>query len=282
MVDRLAESGAVQYAKEKHNDINGTSRIGGSGFIAGAYKDFMDWSSSNVGVVPNGLSARGGWYIDFYKKLSSYGYNMTAAGDYFSTPDSVANSITGNISFIVDVALTDWTPNVGNCLVAKDGVSGGTRSYQFAVRTDGKLQLAVSSNGSTLITAVSTVAPSFINGNRYHVAVERESATGKVRFYTGTNHMNMALLGDEVTATSGNIYDSTSRVEFGNLSSLAFELVGNIYDSEIYSGLAISDKTNAIMKVDFDPTDWTTGSTWVSEDTGETWTLNGNAKVFRT
>ena len=166
MVDRLAESGAIQYATQNHEVTANPSRIGGAGFIEGSFKEFMDWSSSNVGVVPNALSARGGWYLDFYKELSSYGYSMTSAGDFFSTPDSVASSITGNISFIVDVALTDWTPSVGNCLVAKDGVSAGTRSYQFAVRTDGKLQLAISSNGTTLITAVSSVAPSFINGNR--------------------------------------------------------------------------------------------------------------------
>lgn len=282
MVDRLAESGAVQYAKEKHNDINGTSRIGGSGFIAGAFKDFMAWSSSNVGVIPNALSARGHWYLAFYKEFSSYGYNMTSAGDYFSTPDSVANSITGNISMIVDVALTDWTPTVANCLIAKDGVSAGTRSYQFAVRTDGKLQIAFSTTGSNIITAVSTVAPDFVNGQRYHVAVERESVSGKVRFYTGVNHMNMTLLGTEVTATAGAIADTTAVVQFGNLSGLAYELSGKVFDSEIYSGLAVSDRTNAIMKVDFDPTDWVSGSTWVSEDTGETWTLNGNAKVFRT
>jgi hypothetical protein len=282
MVDRLAESGAVQFAKLEHEVNANPSRLGGSGFIEGSYKDFMDWSSSNVGVVPNGLSARGGWYIDFYKEFSSYGYNMTSAGDFFSTPDSVASSITGNISFIVDASLTDWTPSVGNCLVAKDGVSAGTRSYQFAVRTDGKLQLAFSLTGTTIITAVSTVAPSFIDGNRYHVAVERESATGKVRFYTGTNRLNLTLLGTEVTSTAGAIADTTAIVQFGNLSSLAFELSGKVFDSEIYSGLAVTAKSSAVLKVDFDPTDWVSGSTWVSPDTGETWTLNGNAKIFRT
>ena len=282
MVDRLAESGAVQYATLEHEVDAVPSRIGGAGFIEGSFKDFMDWSSSNVGVVPNALSARGGWYLSFYKELSSYGYNMTSAGDFFSTPDSVANSITGNISFIIDVSLNDWTPTVGNCLVAKDGVSAGTRSYQFAVRTDGKLQLAFSINGTAIITAVSTVAPSFIDGNRYHVAVERESTTGKVRFYTGTNRLNLTLLGTEVTSTSGAIADTSATVQFGNLSSLAYELSGKVFDSEIYSGLAVTDNINAILKVDFDPTDWTTGSTWVSADTGETWTLNGNAKVFRT
>jgi len=282
MADRLAEAGAVQYAEENSNTIINPSRIGGAGFIAGAYKDFMTWSSSNVGVAPNGLSARGHWYLAFYKEFSSYGGNMVAAGDYFSTPDSVANSITGDISIVVDAALDDWTPAVGNCLVAKDGVSAGTRSYQFAVRTDGKLQFSFSTAGTTLVTVVSTVAPSFANGNRYHVAVERESATGKVRFYTGTDHASLALLGTEVTAATGNIYDSTSRLEFGNLSGLAYELVGKIFDSELYSGLAISNPSTAVMKVDFDPTDWTSGSTWVAEETGETWTINGNAKVTKT
>ena len=282
MVDRLAEAGALQFATSEHEVTNNPSRIGAAGYIEGSFKEFMDWSSYNVGVVPSCLAARGHLYNAFYKELSSYGYNMTAAGDFFSTPDSTASSITGNISFIVDASLTDWTPTVGNCLVAKDGVIPTTRSYQFAVRTDGKLQLAFSVNGSAIITVVSTVATGFTDGNRYHIAVERESATGKVRFYTGTSRLNLVQLGDEVTSTSGTIADTTSVVQFGNLALLSYELTGRVYDSEIYSGLAVTANSSAILKVDFDPTDWTTGSTWVSEDTGEVWTLNGNTKVFRT
>ena len=279
---RLAESGSLQYGIENNNLTNGVARIGASGYIAGTYKDFMAWSSYNVGIEPSCLAARGHLYHAFYKELSSYGYNMTASGDFFSTPDSVASSITGNISMIVDVALTDWTPTVANCLIAKDGVTGGTRSYQVAVRTDGKLQFAHSTNGTAIITAVSTVAPSFIDGQRYHVAVERESVTGKVRFYTGTSHLEMTLLGTEVAGTAGAIFDSAAIVQFGNLAALTFELTGKIFDSEIYSGLQITDPTNALLKVDFDPTDWVSGTTWTSADTGEVWTINGNALVKRT
>ncbi len=279
---RLAESGSLQYAIENNNLTNGVARIGASGYIAGAYKDFMAWSSYNVGVEPSCLAARGHLYHGFYKELSSYGYNMTASGDFFSTPDSVASSITGDISMIVDVALDDWTPTVGNCLIAKDGVSAGTRSYQFAVRTDGKLQFAFSIDGTAIITAVSTVAPSFINGQRYHIAVERESATGKVRFYTGTNHLELTLLGTEVTSTTGAIADTTAIVQFGNLAALSFELSGKVFDSEIYSGLQITSPTTAVMKVDFDPTDWVSGTTWTGVDTGEVWTINGNALVRKT
>jgi hypothetical protein len=38
------------------------------------------------------------------------------AGNYASTPDSVANSITGDIDIRTKVALADWTPAVANVL----------------------------------------------------------------------------------------------------------------------------------------------------------------------
>jgi hypothetical protein len=210
----------------------------------------------------------------------SYGYNMSAAGDYFSTPDSAAASITGNITLIVEAALTDWTPSSINVLVAKDNATT-QRSYALTVQTNGTIRFNYSLNGSTLISITSSVAPSFIDGKKYHVAVERESSTGRVRFYTSTDGKTFTQLGTEQTGTSGSIYDSTSPVQFGNLSALSYALVGKIYDSEAYAGLYITDKPNAIMKYDFDPGDWVSGSTFTSKETGEVWTLNGSATIYK-
>lgn len=210
----------------------------------------------------------------------AYGYNMSAAGDYFSTPDSAASSITGDITLIVEAALTDWTPAAINVLVAKDNAST-QRSYAVTVQTTGIIRFNYSLNGSSLISINSSVAPSFTDGKKYHVAVERESSTGKVRFYTSTDGTNFTQLGTEQTGTAGAIFDSTSPVQFGNLSALSYALAGNIYDSEAYAGLYITNKPAAVMKYDFDPADWVSGTTFTSKETGEVWTLNGNALIYK-
>ena len=278
---RLAESGALQYAVENNNLVVDVSRLGASGYISGAYKDFMQWSSYNVGVEPACLSARGHLYHSFYKELSSYGYNCIAGGDFFSTPDSADASITGNITIVVDVALDDWTPTSTNALVAKDTLSAGTRSYLFNVTSTGALRFYFSINGTAAV-AVTSDALSFVDGTRQHVAVERESVTGKVRFYTSIDGQTWVMHGVEQTSTTGAIFDSPTIVQFGNVAASSLLLAGKVFDSEIYAGLKISDSANAVMKVDFDPTDWVSGATWTSADTGEVWTINGNALVNRT
>ena len=163
----------------------------------------------------------------------------------------------------------------------KDGVSAGTRAYQFAVRTDGKLQFAISLNGTAIVIAVSSIAPSFTDGKRYHIAVERVASTGVVKFFTSLDHVTWTQLGTDISTTAGNIYASTAQVEFGNLAALSFALLGKIYDSEGYAGLAITSPLTAVMKFDFDPYDWTSGTTFTSKDTGEVWTRNGNALIYK-
>ena len=210
----------------------------------------------------------------------AYGYNMTSAGDFFSTPDSAASSITGDITLIVEAALTDWTPSSVNVLVSKDGVTLN-RSYSLTVQTNGTIRFNYSLLGLTIISITSSVAPSFLDGKKYHIAVEREASTGKVRFYTSKDHLTWTQLGTEQTGTAGNIYDGTAQVEFGNLSALSYALVGKIYDSEAYAGLAISSPSTAVLKYNFAPTDWVSGSTFTSKETGEVWTLNGNATIYK-
>ena len=210
----------------------------------------------------------------------SYGYNMSTAGDYFSTPDSVANSITGDITLIVEAALTDWTPSVVNVLVSKDGVTVN-RSYSLTVQPNGAIRFNYSLLGLTFVSITSSVIPSFIDGKKYHVAVEREASTGKVRFYTSKDHITWSQLGIEQTGAVGNIYDGIAQVEFGNLASLSYALVGKIYDSEAYAGLAITIPASAVMKYDFDPSDWMSGTTFTSKETGEVWTINGNSLIYK-
>lgn len=211
---------------------------------------------------------------------TAYGYNMVASGDYFSTPNAVANQITGNLSLITEIALTSYTPAAVETLIAKDSVSAGGRSYALNVQTTGNPRLNYSLDGSTVISVTSSAALPFAANTRIHLGVEREASTGKVRFYTSTDgSVTWTQLGTEQTGASGNIYAGNAIVQFGNLSSLSYALNGKVYDSEAYAGLAITSPTTAVMKFDFDPGEWVSGTTWTSSETGEVWTINGNAKV---
>jgi hypothetical protein len=151
----------------------------------------------------------------------------------------------------------------------------------MTVQTNGTIRFNYSLNGTSIVSITSSVAPSFVDGKKYHVAVERESATGKVRFYTSKDHVTWTQLGTEQTGTAGAIANTTAQLEFGNLSTFSYALVGSIYDSEGYAGLAISSPSSAVMKFDFDPVDWVSGTTFTSRETGEVWTLNGNALIYK-
>lgn len=211
---------------------------------------------------------------------SKWAYNCTTTGDYFSTPSSTANRITGNLSLLAQVALDNWTPTTVQCLIVKDGVSAGTRSWAFNVQASGVLRLNISFNGTALFSYDSTVATGFTDRTVHYVGVQRESSTGIIKFYTSEDGRTFTQLGANVASTAGALYDATTQpVQFGNLSGLSFALDGKIYDSHVYSGLKFTGTSTLVM--DFDPSNWTTGTTFTGLETGEVWTLNGNAKIYQ-
>lgn len=211
---------------------------------------------------------------------SKYAYGCATNGDYFSTPSTTLNNVTGDLSLDVEVALDAWVPAAVQTLVAKDGVSPGTRQFAFNVQTSGVLRLNYSIDGTNIISSSSTVATGYAAGTRHHVTVQRQASTGIIKFYTSEDGINYTQLGTDVAGTAGTLFSTSTAIQFGNLSGLAFALDGKIYDSHIYKGLKYTTNTSA-MVADFDPSNWTTGTSWVSIDTGETWTINGNAKIYQ-
>lgn len=237
----------------------------------------------------NGVSAFSGVSkeegVSFFEGVSDhlaerYAFNFLSSGDYISTPSSAANSITGDITIIVEIAPNDWTPATVQTLTAKDSVSAAGRSYAFNIQTSGAPRLNFSIDGTAIISATSSAATGFADGSKWHLGVERESATGKVRFYTSPDHKTWTLLGVEQTATAGALFASSTAVQFGNLAALSFDFQGKMYASEIYTGLAISIPGGSVLKNEMAPNDYEAGTSWVARPTGETWTLNGNVKIF--
>jgi hypothetical protein len=209
------------------------------------------------------------------------------SGSYAYTPDSVAASITGDITMIAYAALDDWTPPVDDrTLVAK--WEDTQLSYMFRVDINtGKLEVITSANPPNVISQ-STVATGFTDGTGHWVRATVNLAANTANFYTSEDAPTTAysditwtLLGDaDVAHVQTAIYNGTARVTIGALTDAGTtDMVnGQIYRAAVIAGL---DPT-ATPAVDFNPAlagrNAGSGDTFVSTD-GATYTLAGDAKI---
>jgi len=205
---------------------------------------------------------------------SNFGALPGASGAYFSTPDSVASSITGDIDLRVKVALNNWASGATQILLAKD--IAGQFSYDMYVSTTGNLVLRISLDGGTgaglKAYSSSAIIPA-TNGVMLWVRATRNATTGDGTFYTSQDGVTWTQLGTVQANTAGAIFDGTDILEVGaNTTGTTNLASGKFYRAQIYNGIA------GTLAVDFNPNSWTSGASWVSA-TGETWTINGGASV---
>lgn len=197
---------------------------------------------------------------------TKYGWLPGVAGNYFSTPDSVAASVTGDIDIDVCVAPDDWTPVDYHNFISK--WVGATYDYTFQFdTTGGKLLFAGSSGG---FAGISSVGTGFTDRSTHWVRVTRIASTGLIKFYTSEDGAAWAQLGSDVAGADGAITDSAVAVGVGGNSSGPTSFPGKMYRARIYNGIRESGGT---LAVDFDPSRWTSGTTFPAA-TGETWTIN--------
>lgn len=162
------------------------------------------------------------------------------AGNYISTPDSVENSITGDIDIRVYAKLDDWTPAAINTLVAK---RSATTSFQFRIETNGKLGWVWSEDGTTNKFATSSVSPSVSDGIALWVRatfdVDNSSGGNTMSFYTSADGITWTLLGTpQIGVGVTNIADTSLLLELGSYASgSTFPLAGTIYYAEVRNGI---------------------------------------------
>lgn len=140
------------------------------------------------------------------------------AGNYASTPDSAAISITGDIDLrSYHRALT--APTVDAALIAKWDTPNNQRSFTMMIRPDGKLRLLTSPDGFTAYIHESTVAASFGAEMSYRATMDVNDGAGNrvVRFYTSTDDgANWSQLGATVTRVGATtIFDSAAELTIG-------------------------------------------------------------------
>jgi hypothetical protein len=222
-----------------------------------------------------------------FSPFAAWGDFPGSSGDYFSTPDSAAASVTGDLTVIAWAAADDWTPASQLQIVAK-WEADPLNSYILQVNTDGTLRLLWSSNGTDAVIVASTVATGFSDSAGHWVRGTLNSDNGSsgytVTFWTSDdspltpyNQITWTQLGDSVTGSGvQSINDNASAVEIGNSSGgTVAPFAGKIARAVV---IASTDPT-AAPSVDFDARTFTPGVTTATASTGEVWTQNGNCSI---
>lgn len=168
---------------------------------------------------------------------------FNAGGNFVTAPDSAALDITGDIDIRVKMAATDWTPSTGLMpLVSKYGAVG-QRSYFFALNSSGTLQFGWTADGTTLLSANSSVATGVLDGATKWVRVTLDVNNGAsgndVIFYLSDDGTTWTQLGTTVTtAGTTSIFNSTAVLEISNRTGTTQPSGdGTFYRAQILNGI---------------------------------------------
>jgi hypothetical protein len=198
---------------------------------------------------------------------TNYVYLSGVAGNYFSTPNSAGNQITGDIEIIAKINVTDITST--QHIVAKRSLVTNI-GYALAISSS-RLILSFSINGTTNITAQSSVNIPFTINQDYWVKVTKNATNGNVQFFTSTDGVTYTQLGTTVSSTSGSMFNSTQVLEIGSRATGSSQLLqGVVYYASISN--AIGGSPTQI----FNPQNYNASisqTQWTSS-TGEVWTRN--------
>lgn len=189
--------------------------------------------------------------------------------DYASTADAAAISVTGDIDLRVDASLRSWRD--ASALISK--WSTGQQAYRLRVDDDGMLNLEWTTDGSTTITATSTLPVPLPSSGRRAVRATLDVDNGAsgydVTFYTSESLSgSWTALGDVVTGGSTtSIFNSTSDLTVSSDQDGAV-----FYAAKVLSGIGGTEVANP----DFE--DVVDGSVTFSDPSGLTWTAYGDAE----
>jgi hypothetical protein len=172
------------------------------------------------------------------------------SGNYASTPDSAANSITSDIDVRVNVALTNWTAAANQALVSKY-TGAGTRSYLFEITTTGRLLVYHVASGDTANSYQSTVATGFTNSQAGWVRYTWRQSDGRIQFFTSLDGSTWTQLGADVTGPTVAMVDSTAPVQIGQYGASGDVAGGNVYRAQVCNSITVCAGSNLVA--DFYP-----------------------------
>jgi hypothetical protein len=197
-----------------------------------------------------------------------------------STPDTAALDIVGDLDVRVHLAMDDWTPAAATAAVSKWLTVGvDQRSWTTRINTSGTLALFWSENGTAVLSATSTAAPTVADGEalwlRYTLDVNNGAAGRDITFYTSTDGETWTQLGTTVTqAGVTSIHSGTAEVNVGAYNNGGSErLAGRVFSAEIRSGINGTIVANPDFGV------LLAGTTSFFDSTGKPWTVNSPAVI---
>jgi hypothetical protein len=208
-------------------------------------------------------------------------YQPGVAGSYCSTPDSVANSITGDISIQAELTCPDWSPAADGAIVSK-AIADPDRSWVVWLLTTGKLRFEWDPTGSVASVRIldSTVAVPFTDGTlgAIKVDVDVDNGAGGVSatFWTSSSVDGPWTQLGAVATSAGTttLCDTIAPINIGSRANGALSPL-----TATFGRVCIFNGINGTQVTCFNPNDWASGTTWVSEATRETWTINGNVTI---
>lgn len=191
-----------------------------------------------------------------------------AAGNFASTPDSVAASVVGSIELVGRVAPISWTAGTQVIIAKDDGATN--RDYTLFLDAAGKPNFLYTTDGTTTAgrLATATVAVPFGATVPGYVKATYATGTGVVQFFTSTDGVVYTQLGTNVTITAGAIHNGTGVLTVGANGTGANPLNGRLYYADVKSGIGGS------IVAAFDAARGARGGSTLTATTGEVWTVS--------
>jgi len=206
-----------------------------------------------------------------------------ASGDFASTPDSAAIP-SGDLTWIFDWALDDWTPSAAQALSAQWDT--GDQAILLRVETNGRFRFFASNDGTAAPSATSSAAPTINNGERLKIKVDFDISEDGVTFSTRLSDSDpWVVLGTPQTLSGSiaSIHNSSLVLEVGSaFVGTSNRATGSCFRSSLYNGIQGSGGT---LAVDFNAADYVNRSSdtaFPSTATSEIWTLNANVFIQNT
>jgi hypothetical protein len=232
--------------------------LGGAGelellhWMQAARKIFLPQTNGWIAVTGETWSLVGAPSIEKDQYGVAYAVNDGSTANYYTTPDSPAASVLGDITLFWSGKLASVTPSTYNILVDKAATGQVSYVFQQNIGSTNALLLQINIAGAfTSFTSSVNFASVGITANtRVWLYVQRSASTGVVKFFYSLDGTTYQQLGADVAGITGNIFDSTAAVTIGMRASTAvYPLAGKTYRASIYAGLGIT----GTPVVDFNP-----------------------------
>ncbi len=140
-----------------------------------------------------------------------FDHESGATGNNASTPNAVANQITGDACWVMKVYITDFS---AAAIFLDKFDSAGNYGSEIRVTALGKPAFAGSSDGTAINTQIAD--DSIPAQTKIWIRIKRTASTGAVVFETASDGINWTQNGASKTGLTGSLFNSTDALTIGS------------------------------------------------------------------